>query len=620
MKKAKKPIKSDHIRAIARPLWLLYLNSAQIRLYFAYIALTKKYPRQNICIGRCKTYASRKRCEHIMYSPWTRVGTSFATTICLLIAAQLAYPSDRALPLARLQGHGFVGFKTHADIAKLVGDLDKKDIAIYTKTGVTKTTYSEMGIAVDVDGTFENLRTYRPAEKIVPFSIVFMGNESLPVHRQVDSRKLEEFIKQLTSNAATKPQDAGISLDGSKLLIVPAEDGYEYQKETIKQQFLRANPGDTSITLAPTLLLPRISSQTATEKARQMQKRIDTPLIIRAADQSLKADSATLASWIDITPKPEEGDIQIVFNRGRVENFLRPLISSIEHPAKSETVTLLNGLMAGSSPGSSGRSLNFSQLVDEVANSTNAGTATVWAKVNSILPNQTYDRRYSRDSQGIQSLIDYWAQTHSGQHGIDFRTINGRISAGTNSYKQFTAASSNKLFIGHLISGRLDAGSLHPATMTSAGYSVSVCMDRMLRLSDMACTSALGTIVGWGSSNSMLSGQGFSSTTLAQNGGTTSASDTSHWFYQLVNGSLTSQAQKNIILDSLARQTVRSGIPAGSLGLGVANKAGISGMSVFDSAIVYHPRGSYILSVMSDGGSFGAIAELTAQINKVLSE
>lgn len=615
-----KPARAAHIHAISRQVWLLYLNSAQIRFYMAYLVLSKKYPKKNICGRYCKTYASRKRCQHIASSPWTHFSVSAAAVLCLLVALQLAYPSDRTLPLARLQGHGFVGFKTQGAIAGKIDALDQQSVAVRSGSSAVISSYDKMGLEVDVDTTFDELRRYTVAQRLIPFSILLAGNKTADINRHVDDARLDEFTEKIGASISRQPRDAAIIKQGTKLVVIPAEDGYESSPQIFKQQILQTTLQNEAIILSPRIIPPRISSQAASEKARQMQSRIDNPLVIRAAEASLTADPEMLASWVDIIPNPKEGNFDLSFNKIRVENFLKPLPGLVDQPSKPEVVTLLNGLVAGTSQGSAGRSLNFGDLAEEVSATLNPGTTTVWAKVNSILPEQLYDRRYSRDSLGIQSLIDYWVQVHGGQPGIDFRTINGQIAASAGPYKKFSAAGSNKLFIAHLIAGRLDAGSVQPASATSAGTNVAGCMDKMLRFSDTACTLALGNIVGWGTSDFLLRSQGFMDTELVYNGGNTSASDTSAWFTQLLGGSLTSAEQKNFIIDKLARQTIRTGIPAGSAGILVANKAGYSGGSLYDAGVVYHPRGAYVLSVFSDGGSFAAIAELASQINRVLSE
>ncbi len=611
---------SGHNRAITRQIWLLYLNSWQFRGRLWFIVFTRKYPHRTICEKYCKTYASRKRCEHIVNSLWTRLSVSFAVALGLLVAAQLAYPADRALPLARLEGHGYVGFRTYSQIAAKIGNTGSKKVTILTGGSNTVSSLAQMGVAVDTSTTFDQLSTYKIHQRLIPFSILVAGNDKKSINRHIDEVKLTEFAKNVEIASSRPSQDALIVRHDTKLTVISAQNGYESSLQILKQQIREAKLQDDNVILSPKILLPRISTQEAQEKATQMQRRIDTPLVIKAAEHTFTADSATLASWVDIIPEPDKKTIDLSFSKTRVDNFLKPVPAAVDQQAKPEIVTLLNGLAAGSTRGSAGRVVSYDELVKEVTGSINAGTITVWAKVNAILPPQTFERRYSRDSRGIQSLIDYWASLNQGRHGVDFRTINGRMAATLNPFRQFTAAGSNKLFIAHLISGRLDAGSLQNSTPTSAGLNVASCMDKMVRLSDNSCTLALGSIVGWGNSDTLLRNQGFTYTTLVSGGGTTSASDTSNWFTQLLSGSLTSAGQRNSLISLLSNQATRTGIPAGSAGIVVANKAGSLRGNVFDAAVVYHPGGTYILSVISDGGTFPAIADLAAQINRVLSE
>jgi hypothetical protein len=63
----------------------------------------------------------------------------------------------------------------------------------------------------------------------------------------------------------------------------------------------------------------------------------------------------------------------------------------------------------------------------------------------------------------------------------------------------------------------------------------------------------------------------------------------------------------------------RYAIPAGSTGHS-ANKLGAAGAYNHDVAIVYHPKGAYVLSVFSYGSNHAQIRELARQISAVMSQ
>ena len=67
----------------------------------------------------------------------------------------------------------------------------------------------------------------------------------------------------------------------------------------------------------------------------------------------------------------------------------------------------------------------------------------------------------------------------------------------------------------------------------------------------------------------------------------------------------------------MKRQVYRKGLPAG-VGVPVADKVGFLEGYLHDSAIVYSPKGVYILVIYSNGSSWGAIADAAKKIHEQL--
>ena len=66
----------------------------------------------------------------------------------------------------------------------------------------------------------------------------------------------------------------------------------------------------------------------------------------------------------------------------------------------------------------------------------------------------------------------------------------------------------------------------------------------------------------------------------------------------------------------MQRNIYRQGIPAGASG-SVADKVGFLNGLLHDAAIVYSPKGTYALVIMTDGSSWAEIADITRQIEKL---
>jgi beta-lactamase class A len=229
-------------------------------------------------------------------------------------------------------------------------------------------------------------------------------------------------------------------------------------------------------------------------------------------------------------------------------------------------------------------------------------------------------RNYTRSSKGLQALLNYWDSSNAGTWGIVLKTTSGDVSASLNPDRQFTSASVYKLYIAYATYTKTDNGELSMNALTANGNTVSDCLNLMIVRSDNACAGELGDMVGWGNSNGMLHDKGFTSTSVAYGGQLTTARDTAEYLTQLQNGSLLSDFNRADLLNKMTHNIYRYAIPAGSVGMPSANKLGALGAYNHDVAIVYHPKGTYILAVFSYGSDHSRIRELARQIAAVMSQ
>jgi beta-lactamase class A len=544
-----------------------------------------------------------------------------ASILLAVVGVQLLYPHDRALPLARLQANGFIGLSTKDQIMSNYQDFDSRTVTIHTHGKTHTTSYSDLGVRLQPDATIKNVTAYSTAQRLIPFSIFVVGNKTFSLSRELDKSQIELFARDTIAQTNKSPKDAVVTLTGTTLSVLPSEEGHEYRASVLKSQILRSDLSDKAqIVFAPTILPPAITTDTATNNAKRMQQRISTPLLVQAEDKAMTITPDIMALWLDIIPKPDQNNVELSFNKAKVADTLRPLAGQVQVNVTPTVVTILNGMEAGRAFGTRGKVLQFEELINKVVQASSPTIETVIAPVQYIEPKEVIDRRYTKDSVGMQSLIDYWTATHGGEYSIDFRTVNGRIMANKNQYQITSAVGIYRLYIAHLIYGRITAKSLNGSSPTATGLSVDACMDKMIRESDDGCTNSLGDLVGWSASDDMLRAQGFDNTTLARNAALTTAANMSDWMIKLLGSNITTKAQSDSLTGLMSRQSVRSGMPAGSSGIRVADKTGSFGRSRHDVGIVYHPGGTYVLSVLSEGSSFALIADLTREINKVMSQ
>lgn len=612
-----------------RKFWALYLYSPRARRDFRRLALSKpKRPRFKKLIGLF--FKSIEEFDQIqtarLKSFYSHSKAAQATAVLLVVASlfvvgQLLYPADRALPLARLQTNGYVGFSQREKVLTILQDFDRRIVSVHTHNKDLTTSYVDLGIRINIDNTFAEISNYSLSQRLIPFSILFAGNKTFQIDRSLDQSQLELFVKDVVAERDKVPVDAEIYQKGTEVTVVPAQEGFKYEKDELESQLLRSDLSDQSkIVFAPTVLYPRTTTYVLNDRATSLQARLNTPLTITAEDKSTTIKPEILASWVQISPRPEKGDVDISFNKIKIKEHLDVFAQSFNRAPLPDEITLLNGLPAGRTPGKNGRTLQLDKTVDRIMALSLADTPNIQADVKHTPPGEIINRRYSRDNTGLQALLNYWTQNNRGEYSIVVRDLNGRINANINPNQHFSAVGIYRLYLAGMIYSKISAGSLSGSTKTSTGNSVKLCLDKMIYESHAACSDALGDIAGWGASDSFLRAQGFGNTTLVKGASITTASDAADWIEKLYSRSITTDSQAGTLLSIMSRQINRSGIPAGLPGLRVDNKTGSYGRINHDVGLVYHPKGKYIVAILSQGSSLDRLADLSGEIEKVFDQ
>src|SRR5690242_7698753 len=99
-----------------------------------------------------------------------RTSAALGLVVVSVIALQLAYPTDRALPLTHLENGQWVGFKSEEDISASLRPLNQTDTLITVDKSRTSQQLSDLGVAVDPDTTATVLTSYSWQERLIPFS------------------------------------------------------------------------------------------------------------------------------------------------------------------------------------------------------------------------------------------------------------------------------------------------------------------------------------------------------------------------------------------------------------------------------------------------------------------
>lgn len=184
-----------------------------------------------------------------------------------------------------------------------------------------------------------------------------------------------------------------------------------------------------------------------------------------------------------------------------------------------------------------------------------------------------------------------------------------------NTDKEFESASLYKLFLVEALENKLPFDKWQKTRLADKS-TVKDCVEAMLRTTDSACAEEIGKFVGWDVIDELNKKNGFASTKVAGNTGrTTTAADTGELLTRLKKGQMLSDKTRRFVFDALYQQVNTKGMTLGCNGCRAADKLGESSSVAHDVGIVTHGTRSYVLVIMSRGGTFDQIAELTRTID-----
>lgn len=237
----------------------------------------------------------------------------------------------------------------------------------------------------------------------------------------------------------------------------------------------------------------------------------------------------------------------------------------------------------------------------------------------------------SRVDAELTQQITAWADTQPAQYGIVVRELNGRLrTAEYQPDQSMTTASTYKVFLVYAFLHAVEQGDVAFDTPLPIGYSPEECIDRLLLRSENECAYDLGNTVGWDGIDLLLPQYDYTATRLNNydaNGQTTnadkksSARDEALLMERLASGTLLDAGHTEMVLSRLKQQVHRERVPAGvPEGIVVADKPGWLDGVENDTAIVYGPKSTYVITIMSDSSSTVPLADLSRLVYEYLQK
>lgn len=254
--------------------------------------------------------------------------------------------------------------------------------------------------------------------------------------------------------------------------------------------------------------------------------------------------------------------------------------------------------------------------------------AIAFAAAGILLPH-----KHSHASESkLQKIVSGWAKRQDFNSSVVVSELDGRKrSASLDADVAMVPASTYKLYVGYAVLHETEEGELSLDQVTQSGQTVETTFQNMIINSDDPSATTLGYMVGWNEIDSLASAAGATHTKLDNYDSSgdptlgnkyTTANDLATILTKLERGQLLNNDDSKFFLNLLQNQVYRERIPAGvPSGVVVADKPGwlapadgYNGYVQNDAAIVYGPKSTYVLVIMTSGSQTQPIAKLSGEV------
>lgn len=537
----------------------------------------------------------------------------------VVVAVQMLYPLDRALPLATAFGQN-IAWQTDTQLAKRFSDIGQSaQLKLVAGDKRIVESLGKAGAEMRIDAMIHQVTDYPFWQRFVPFSILWQPVELSQMNVGYNDAVLGDFIARAATRLETKPVNARLSIKDGELDVVPDIPGKKVVAEGLRTAIKRAaiRPGASTV-IVP---LANVSADTTEKDFASIKIAAETALgravEISIEDRIFKPKQKTVASWLVIGAK--KGKPVLTFDTRQFNKYLDTIDAEIGRKAGVTHVTITNGRETSRRPGEVGRAVDRSPLASNVAAWVLEGELVLplMTELHDVAPSTVYNSKYTASEEGLRAYVKDISKQMDVHVAI--RQIDGQgWTAQARANDSIPSASTYKLYVAKWVFREMEAGRLGWSSLV-LGTTVSDCFDQMTIASTNACSQEWLRQFGRTNMNKYVWGLGFSrGTTFTHPEAThTTANDLMRFMAMLNNGSILSGAHRDRLLHSLSVHPYRSGIPAGSKGR-VWDKVGFLWDYVHDAAIVKHPRGTYVMVVMTKGQSYGRIAEITRQVERIM--
>ncbi len=549
--------------------------------------------------------------------------------LLLMVAVQVVYPSSHTMLGARVDGVAIGGMAREDAVRHVQEIFSQQTVAIYFGEAAEPYRSPELavlGAAANEEAMVERAM-YPWWLRLVPTSL-WWGHRTIagdPEVAVLNGQAVREYAgKELGKSCEVEPKNASITVKDDRLVVVPSEDGGHCDLDEVVARVQAVKPtaiGGETVRIPVERIAPAVTDTEAERLVRSIEQRLDDGVVVRIGDTKVPLESSTVRSWLVFST--DDDTLAMTIDTDKAKGVLEKEVG----PAATKkpgimTIKTRDFVEISRSGGSDGRTLNIAGTTKAIVDYLQHTSDEV-AVVTSVVPaERNYERSYSSTDIGLSALMKHYADSHPGTYGVSLIELSGdRRRAHYNGDRKFTTASTYKVYVAYSAIKQVERGKLKWGQQIQGGRTLGACFYDMIALSDNPCPEQLvrrNDRIGYNTVHADIQALGLTNTSfIDQESFKTTANDLSTFMASLETGQLPiTKADRNRFMTALKGNVYRQGISAGASG-SVANKVGFLDGLLHDTAIVTGSGGTYVLTILTDKSSWGNIADLTREIEKL---
>lgn len=539
-----------------------------------------------------------------------------------IIALQLLYPPDRALPLTRVASQN-VGWQTHEEVASMIAEsFQSTRVKLIVDNAIqNEVSLASAGAEPNTEAMVQRVMVYPFWQRFVPFSIFLHADAVQAVDAYYTVSVLQSTSEEQAKALSFEPMNARLAIDNGELVATAERRGSAVTAAAVYEAIIRASPrlgATTDVFVAAKRATPAETSSSLEEVRVAAESALARRVAIKADNHTFIPDNETVASWLQIGTG-ENGQSILQIAEDSIFSYFDTIDKEAGIPAGQTNINLTNGREISREPGENGWAVDRELLKSEITSwlIDGWGQGDFVAIFKEVTPSIIYDNKYTATEEGLRTYVADAAARMNVRIAIQ-QLDGGKWTASARADESTPSASTYKLFVSKWLFDQMDKG-LVRWDDPMLGTTVSTCFDRMTIASTNPCAESWLAQAGRTNFNQYIYGLGFSQGTSFTNpiATHTTANDLQKMMLGINDGTIINGAHKDRLLRSLGTHPYRYGIPTGSSGQ-VWDKVGFLWDYVHDTAIVKHPKGTYVMTIMTKGQSYATIANLTREIERIM--